>query len=270
MPGSGGTVSFKYDPFGRRIYKSSSSGTSVYAYDGDNLVEETNSPGTAVARYEDTQNIDEPLAMLRSSATSYYDADGLGSVTSMASSAGALASTYTYDSFGNVTSSTGTLINPFRYTGREFDAEIGLYYYRNRYYDQTAGRFVSEDPIRYHGGIDFYAYVANRPLSRRDPFGLSPGWSWLWKVGKGAKDAADNAVCAVTCVQDCILRTLDNAACQRQAEGNLPPQLDPAFQANPTTSNLDFKNLTDAIAGNAACEMCRKNCLSKLPIFGWF
>jgi len=63
LPASGGTVSFKYDPFGRRIYKSSSSGTSVFAYDGDNLIEETNSSGAVVARYEDTQNIDEPLAM---------------------------------------------------------------------------------------------------------------------------------------------------------------------------------------------------------------
>src|SRR5262249_47509994 len=51
LPGSGGTVSFKYDPFGHRIYKSSSSATSIYAYDGDNLVEETNSAGTVVARY---------------------------------------------------------------------------------------------------------------------------------------------------------------------------------------------------------------------------
>jgi len=38
LPGSGGTVSFKYDPFGRRIYKSSSSGTSIFAYDGNELV----------------------------------------------------------------------------------------------------------------------------------------------------------------------------------------------------------------------------------------
>ncbi|PYU37409.1 MAG: hypothetical protein DMG54_33750 [Acidobacteria bacterium] len=81
LPGSGGTVTFKYDPFGRRIYKSSSGGTSVYAYDDDNLVEETNAAGAVVARYSQTQNIDEPLAMLRSAATSYYHADGLGSVT---------------------------------------------------------------------------------------------------------------------------------------------------------------------------------------------
>jgi hypothetical protein len=83
LPGTGGTVSFKYDPIGRRIYKSSSSGTSIYTYDGDNLIEETNSSGAAVARYSQGFNIDEPLAMLRSSTTSYYQADGLGSLTSL-------------------------------------------------------------------------------------------------------------------------------------------------------------------------------------------
>ena len=50
LPSSGGTVSFKYDPFGRRIYKSSSVGTSIYAYDGDNLVEERNSSGAGSPR----------------------------------------------------------------------------------------------------------------------------------------------------------------------------------------------------------------------------
>ena len=54
-------VSFKYDPFGPRIYKSSSSTTSVYAYDGDNLVEETNASGGIVAHYEQMQSIDELL-----------------------------------------------------------------------------------------------------------------------------------------------------------------------------------------------------------------
>jgi hypothetical protein len=83
------TVSFKYDPFGRRIYKSSSSGTSIYAYDGDDLIEEKYSTGAVVARYTlTTDKVDEPLAMLRSGATSYYDADGLGSVTSLLNAAG--------------------------------------------------------------------------------------------------------------------------------------------------------------------------------------
>jgi hypothetical protein len=85
-----------------------------------------------VARYAQTQNVDEPLAMLRSGATSYYHADGLGSVTSLSNSAGALAQTYAYDSFGKQTSSSGSLTNPFQYTARESDTETGLYYYRAR------------------------------------------------------------------------------------------------------------------------------------------
>jgi len=95
-------VSFKYDPFGKRIYKSSSSGTSVFAYDGDDLIEETNATGAVVARYSHSQglNVDEPLAMLRSGATSYYQADGLSSVTSLSNDAGSLVQTYGYDSFG--------------------------------------------------------------------------------------------------------------------------------------------------------------------------
>src|ERR1700676_1896324 len=161
LPGSGGTVTFKYDPFGRRIYKSFSAGaTSIYAYDGDNLIEETNSTGAVVARYSQTQNIDEPLAMLRSAATSYFHADGLGSVTSLSNAAGSIANTYTYDSFGKLTASTGSLVNPFQYTARESDTETGLYYYRARYYDSSTGRFLSEDPIAFDGdAVDFYGYA---------------------------------------------------------------------------------------------------------------
>src|SRR6266567_3467715 len=172
LPGTGGTVTFKYDPFGRRISKSSSSGTSVFAYDGDNLVEETNASGTAVARYSQGPKLDEPLAMLRSGATSFYHSDGLGSVTSLSNTAGALAQAYTLDSFGNQTASSGSLTNSFRYTGREVDQETNLYFYRTRYYDQAAGRFISEDPIGFKGGINFYDYVTNRPVDLTDPTGL--------------------------------------------------------------------------------------------------
>lgn len=175
LPGTGGTDTFKYDPFGRRIYKSFSAGTtSVYAYDGDNLIEETNSTGGVVARYSQTQNIDEPLAMLRSAATSYFHADGLGSVTSLSNAAGSIANTYTYDSFGKLTASTGSLVNPFQYTARESDTETGLYYYRARYYDPAAGRFLNEDPAIFDGGINLYGYVLNNPSNFVDPRGLAP------------------------------------------------------------------------------------------------
>ncbi|HLZ11515.1 MAG TPA: DUF3750 domain-containing protein [Candidatus Acidoferrum sp.] len=173
LPGTAGTVSFKYDPFGRRIYKSSSSGTTIFAYDADNLIEEADSLGAAVARYSQGLNIDEPLAMLRSSATSFYNADGLGSVSSLSNNAGSLAQTYGYDSFGKQTAASGTLVNTFQYTARESDIETGLYYYRARYYDTANGRFLSEDPVGYDGdGVNFYAYVRGNPINWIDAFGL--------------------------------------------------------------------------------------------------
>jgi RHS repeat-associated protein len=174
LPGAGGIVSFKYDPFGRRIYKSSSSGTSIYAYDGDGatLIEETNVTGGVVARYAQGLNIDEPLAVLRSGTTSYYQGDGLGSITSLSSAASALNNTYTYDSFGRLTNSTGSLTNPLRYTARDLDAETNLYYYRARYYDPSTGRFISEDPLGFSAGSNFYSYVGNDPTDRVDPLGL--------------------------------------------------------------------------------------------------
>jgi len=165
-------VSFKYDPMGRRIYKSSSGGTSIYAYDGHNLVEETNSLGAIVARYSQGVNIDEPLAMLRSSATSYYHADGVGSITSLSNTAGALAQTYTFDSFGKQTASSGSLTNPFQYTAREIDSETGLQFSRARYYDSNAGRFISEDPMRFKAGTNSYQYANNSPVLFNDPLGL--------------------------------------------------------------------------------------------------
>jgi RHS repeat-associated protein len=172
LPGSGGSVSFKYDPFGRRIYKSSSSGTSIYVYDWDNLIEETNAVGSSVARYALTENLDEPLAMLRGGTTNYYEQDGIGTVTSLSNTAGSLAQTYMFDSFGNQTASSGSVTNPFQYTGREFDTETNLQFSRARYYDAKAGRFLSEDPIRFKAGINFYRYVENDPVSGNDPLGL--------------------------------------------------------------------------------------------------
>jgi RHS repeat-associated protein len=197
LPASGGTVSFRYDPFGRRIYKSSSSGTSIFAYDGDNLVEETNSSGAAIARYSQGLNIDEPLAMLRSSTISFYQADGLGSVTSLSNAAGALAQIYTFDSFGKQTATSGSIVNSFQYTGRESDSETGLYYYRARYYDPVAVRFISEDPIRFWSGPNFYKYTNNNPIAYADPFGTLPGptsFYYLYKCVQTAKKCRSPAV----------------------------------------------------------------------------
>ncbi len=169
IPGSG-TTTFKYDPFGRRIQKSGPLGITNYVYDAANVVEELDSAGNPLARYTHDLGVDEPLSELRSGTTSYYHQDGLGSVTSLSNSSGGLVNTYTYDSFGKLTASAGPIINPYCYTGREFDPELGQYFYRARYYDQNIGRFLSEDPIRF-GTINLFNYVGENPVNYIDPSG---------------------------------------------------------------------------------------------------
>jgi RHS repeat-associated protein len=172
VPGTnGGTTTFRYDPMGRRIQKSGPLGTTNYLYDGFNLLEEVDSAGNVLAKYTHGAAVDEDLAMLRNGTASYYHQDGLGSITSLSSPTGALANTYTYDAFGRLTASTGNLTNPFQYTGREFDSETGLLFNRARYFDPSAGRFLSQDPIRFRGGMNFYAYVRNNPAVFKDVFG---------------------------------------------------------------------------------------------------
>jgi RHS repeat-associated protein len=178
LPGTGGTLAFKYDGLGRRIQKAFTQGstttTTNYLYDQNNAVADVDQNGNVLARYAATQNIDEPLAELRSSTTSYYSQDGLGSVTSLTTSAGVLGNTYTYDSFGKLIASSGSIANRLQYTAREVDAETGLYFYRARYYDPTIGKFIEEDPLGFASGINFYRYVDNRPTNFTDPYGWCP------------------------------------------------------------------------------------------------
>lgn len=192
LPGQGGTVQFKYDPLSRRIEKMSPSGTTIFVYDMGNIVESVNGSGAEVARYASSPQIDEPLAESAGGVTDFYEQDGVGSVTSLSTGTGQVAQSYTFDSFGNTTNSSGNVANPFRFSGRDFDTETGLYYFRARYYDPTTGRFLSEDPIRFAGGGSLYEYVLNRPVLLTDPVGLSPQgspqppptrwqrfWGWL-------------------------------------------------------------------------------------------
>jgi RHS repeat-associated protein len=89
----------------------------------------------------------------------------------LANGSGTLTQTYTFDSFGNVTATNGSVMNPFQYTARESDAQTAMYYYRARYYDSSTGRFLTEDPLRYDP-TSFYSYVGGNPVIWADPLGL--------------------------------------------------------------------------------------------------
>jgi RHS repeat-associated protein len=124
-----------------------------------------------VLKYVHGPGVDEALVADDGTALSYYHADGLGSVVRNTNATGAVILSRQYDAWGNLqvdASEPG-----YGFTGREWNPEIGLYYYRARYYDPKVGRFISEDPIRLRGGLNLYRYVRNGPVSRWDPFGLA-------------------------------------------------------------------------------------------------
>jgi RHS repeat-associated protein len=103
----------------------------------------------------------------------WYLTDKLGSVRENVTDSGVVDS-ITYDTYGNIIAETHpTSGDRFKYTSREWDSEIGQYFYRARYYSPTDGRFDSEDPSGFKAGdSDLYRYVRNIPTSAIDPTGL--------------------------------------------------------------------------------------------------
>jgi hypothetical protein len=97
--------------------------------------------GGIIARYTHGPGIDEPLMMNRSGAHYYYHFDSLGSVIMLTNENCNISATYEYSVYGKIRSETGEVENPYMYTSREFDSQIGLYYYRARWYDQVNGRW---------------------------------------------------------------------------------------------------------------------------------
>src|SRR5205085_8395605 len=76
---------------------------------------------------------------------SHYGYDGSENVRFLTNSAGAVTDTFDYDAYGNLIGRTGTTANNYLYRGQQFDADLGFYYQRARYYSQERGRFFSRD-----------------------------------------------------------------------------------------------------------------------------
>ena len=95
-----------------------------------------------------------------------------GDVRAVLDAVRAMVKEYLYDAFGNEQTEVAADTNPFRYSGEYFDAESGNIYLRNRYYDASTGRFISEDPIQ--DGTNWYVYCNGNPIMFIDPRGLKP------------------------------------------------------------------------------------------------
>jgi RHS repeat-associated protein len=126
-------------------------------------------------RYLFGSGVDQILAQESGNGTVLWAlTDQLGTVKDWVNNSGSVANHVVYDAFGRIVSqSNPAFASRYGFTGREFDAETGLYYYRSRYYNPSIGRFIAEDPIGFDAGdANLYRYVGNRPVEFVDPFGL--------------------------------------------------------------------------------------------------
>jgi RHS repeat-associated protein len=125
---------------------------------------------------------------------SFYLHDRLGSVRQVISyeTNGLVLNSYTYGPFGEMIAAdcAETTDNPFKFTGQDYDYEIGQYYLRARQYDPQLMRFTDRDPIsgRYEEPLTLhkYLYCLNDSTNRVDPSGLYCGWDDLAAALAGA------------------------------------------------------------------------------------
>lgn len=101
---------------------------------------------------------------------------------------------YEYSGFGELSVVQGTLVQPFGYTGREYDQESGLYYYRARYMDPVNGLFLQNDPVEFRSGrFNISEYVSNNPYNANDPSGLIPSYEFKEVAQHRRADTTDKA-----------------------------------------------------------------------------
>lgn len=175
-----GSVSFVNSPLGVSS-QADSTGTTYFTRDNQNNLLDERTP----------------------SGTYYYVFDGLSSVIGLTDSSGALVKTYAYDPYGNVTATTGSVTNPWRFASGYADASSGYIKFGARYDDPTLGRWTQEDPmsscILRPTSLNRYSYVSDEPINATDPSGLLNLRCFFWCIAvEAGPDCADTCLTAVT------------------------------------------------------------------------
>jgi RHS repeat-associated protein len=204
------SVSYQYDAVGRRIQKSvvdhlsplvpSRSYTRRYLYDQSAVLLEIDSSNQLLARYThspvqvdsvmavDVSALGRDQSLAQQPGSYFYLKDGMGSVTEVVNSSGERLQHYVYSVYGQLMAirdgantditESPVLATSYAFTGREYDSESGLYYYRARYYDPFIGRFLQKDPSPGRlqvpsSVINPYIYALNSPTRYSDSSGMS-------------------------------------------------------------------------------------------------
>ena len=141
------------------------------------ICEERSADGTTVLR--------RPYALGEqvSGVKTFFSHDHLGSIREVTDSGTSLAARYAFDPFGRRTLTSGADVTRIGFTGHRWHATSVTWLAQYRAYDETVGRWASEDPLKFDEGVNFFAYVASNPINYIDLKGLEAGAATLPRIG---------------------------------------------------------------------------------------
>ncbi|MCE9553352.1 MAG: RHS repeat-associated core domain-containing protein [Planctomycetes bacterium] len=191
-------VTYTYDMFNILIgkthtpYSGGAPGTTVttrFVYDGQNMIEVFDGTGALTHRYLDGPAVDQVFAdeqfdpmssgemPIAAGETEWTLTDNQGTVRNVIDSSDNIDLHTAFNAFGNPVSHAGSLTMAFGFTGKFYDADTGLQWNINRWYDPVLQRWMSEDPLGLGPDVDPYRYVGNGPTNATDERGLLAGAS---------------------------------------------------------------------------------------------
>jgi RHS repeat-associated protein len=191
-----GHASYAYDGHGRRTWLAYGDGSrklQVYSEAGKLLWTGHSAQGNTKHIYLGDRLIAEANNL---TGVSYSHTDALGSPVARTNVSTQITSRTRYEPYG--ATAAGTNPTGIGFTGHVNDADTGLVYMQQRYYEPLAGRFLSVDPVTtdFKTGAQFnrYAYVNNNPYKFKDPDGRLLNFAFGFVTGAAIEAVAQYAV----------------------------------------------------------------------------